>query len=62
MLNVQCTIEGTSGFLMNRYKMAISTETGGVKKNARTGEPDWFSEWKEKCISIRMLASLYLVA
>jgi hypothetical protein len=48
MLNVQCRIEGTSAFLMNRYKMAISTETGGVKKNARTGEPDWFSEWKDK--------------
>lgn len=48
MLNVQCTIEGTSGFLMNCYKMAISTETGGVKKKARTGEPDWFSEWKDK--------------
>ena len=48
MLNVQCSIEGTSAFLMNRYKMAISTETGGVKKNARTGEPDWFSEWKDK--------------
>lgn len=48
MLTVQCTIEGTAALLQNRYKMAISPSTGGVRKNARTGEPDWFSEWKDK--------------
>lgn len=48
MNTITCTIEGTTALLQNRYKMAISPATGSVKKTARTGEPDWFSEWKDK--------------